>query len=187
MMKLYGSLASPYVARVLLVAATRSSTCRSRCRPGNQVAAYLDESFGKMPTSSTATATYQSEVICEYLDELYPENSILRRRPGARARPVVSRVVDLYVGPESSALFSHLNPAPQRSVVEATKVKLPVAAHPRRADGASPWARAFSLADCTLIPASWPCRGRSSRCWESPTRPAPARTSLRVATVMATR
>ena len=159
MMKLYGSLASPYVARVLLVARYKKLDLPLEMPAGGiKSAGYLAMNpFGKMPTLEHGDRyVIESEVICEYLDELYPENSILPGDALARAHArLVSRVVDLYVGPESSALFSHLNPATRNAaVVEATKVKL--AGSLRILDGLmaqGPWAAgAFSLADCTLIP-----------------------------------
>ena len=159
MMKLYGSLASPYVARVVLVARFKGLELPVEMPAGGlKTPEYLAlNPFGKMPTLEHGERhVIESEVICEYLEELHPAKSVL---PGdaldrARAR-TISRVVDLYVGPESSSLFRQMNPATRdAAAVDAGKAKL--ADGLRILDGlmaTGPWAAgAFSLADCTLLP-----------------------------------
>lgn len=159
MMKLYGALASPYVARVVLVARYKNLDLPVEMpAEGLKSAAYLAMNpFGKMPTlEHGGRHVIESEVICEYLEELYPQRSILPGDALARARArTVSRVVDLYVGPESSLLFRHMNPATRdAAAVESCKAKLADAV--RNLDllmAGGPWAAGeFSLADCTLLP-----------------------------------
>lgn len=159
MMKLYGSLASPYVARVVLAARYKKLDLPVEMPEGGlKSAAYLAMNpFGKMPTLQHGERhVIESEVICEYLEELQPAPSILPGDAMARARArTISRVVDLYVGPESGTLFRQMSPATRdTAVVEAATTKL--AESTRILDGlmaGGPWAAGeFSLADCTLLP-----------------------------------
>ena len=159
MMKLYGALASPYVARVVLVARHKKLDLPVEMpAEGLKSAAYLAMNpFGKMPTlGHGGRHVIESEVICEYLEDLYPSPSVLPGDALARARArTVSRVVDLYVGPESSLLFRQMNPATRdTAAVDAGKAKLADAV--RNLDllmAGGPWAAGeFSLADCTLLP-----------------------------------
>jgi glutathione S-transferase len=159
MMKLYGALASPYVARVVLAARHKKLDLPVEMPAGGlKSPEYLAMNpFGKMPTlEHGARHVIESEVICEYLEELHPEPSILPGDALARAHArTVSRVVDLYVGPETSIMFRQLNPATRdATAVESAKAKLADAV--RILDGLmadGPWAAgAFSIADCTLLP-----------------------------------
>ena len=158
-MKLYGALASPYVARVVLAARYKKLELPVAMPAGGlKSPEYLAMNpFGKMPTlEHGGRHVIESEVICEYLEELHPEPSILPGDAVARAHVrTVSRVMDLYVGPETSVMFRQLNPATRDAdAVEAAKAKLADAV--RILDGLmarGPWAAgAFSLADCTLLP-----------------------------------
>jgi glutathione S-transferase len=159
MMKLYGALASPYVARVVLAARYKKLELPVEMPAGGlKSPEYLAMNpFGKMPTlEHGGRHVIESEVICEYLEELHPEPSILPGDARARAHArTVSRVLDLYVGPETSVMFRQLNPATRdAAAVEAAKAKLADAV--RILDGlmeGGPWAAGgFSLADCTLLP-----------------------------------
>jgi len=159
MMKLYGALASPYVARVLLAARYKKLELPVEMPAGGlKSPEYLAMNpFGKMPTLEHGSRhVIESEVICEYLEELHPEPSILPGDALARAHArTVSRVVDLYVGPESSVMFRQMNPATRdAAAVETAKAKLADAVG--ILDGlmaTGPWAAGeFSLADCTLLP-----------------------------------
>ena len=63
--------------------------------------------FGKMPTlEHDGRYIIESEVICQYLEDLYPTPTILPGDALARAHARnVSRVVDLYVWPDANLLF----------------------------------------------------------------------------------
>ncbi len=159
MMKLYGALASPYVARVALAARYKKLDLPIEMpAAGLKSAEYLAKNpFGKMPTlEHGGRCIIESEVICEYLEELYPAPSLLPGDALARAHVrTISRVVDLYVGPESSAMFRQMNPATRDDdAVAAATAKL--SDHVRVLDGlmsGGSWAAGeFSLADCTLLP-----------------------------------
>jgi glutathione S-transferase len=158
-MKLYGGLASPYVARVVLFARLKGLELRPEMPPdGIKSATYLAMNpIGKMPVLEVGgLAIPESEVICEYLEDLQPGTGGLPGTAAERAKArVVSRVFDVYVAPHSSILFRNMNPATRdaRAVETALAglaagygylehfVGTPFAA------GAKP-----TLADCTLLP-----------------------------------
>jgi glutathione S-transferase len=159
MLKLYGTLASPYVARVVLAARYKKLDLPLEMPAGGlKSPGYLAlNPFGKMPTlGHGGRHVIESQVICEYLEELYPVPSILPGDVLARARArTLSRAVDLYVAPEGSVLLHQLDPAGRdAAAVEAATGKLTDALD--RLDGlmaGGPWAAGeFSLADCTLLP-----------------------------------
>ncbi len=160
MMKLYGALASPYVARVALVARYKGLDLPLEMPAGGLKSPdYLAKNpFGKMPTlEHDGHCVIESQVICEYLDEVHPSPSVAPGDAVARAGArTVARAVDLYVSPEGSALFRQMNPAARdETAVAAAKEKLLDSLG--KIDGlmspAGPWAAGeFSIADCTLLP-----------------------------------
>lgn len=159
MMKLYGALASPYVARVVLVARYKGLELPLEMPAGGLKSPdYLAiNPLGRMPTLEHGNRhVIESEVICEYLEELHPTPTILPGDAYARAQArVIGRMADLYIGPEASALFRQMNPATRdEDAVEAAKTKLAGSLgilDRMLSDG--PWAAGeFSLADCMLLP-----------------------------------
>ena len=97
MLKLYGALASPYVARVVLAARYKKLDLPVEM-PGGGLKSpeYLAMNpYGKMPTlEHGGRHVIESQVICEYLEELYPAPSILPGDALARALArTVSRAV----------------------------------------------------------------------------------------------
>ncbi len=90
MMKLYGALASPYVARVVLVARYKQLELPVEMPAGGlKSPEYLAMNpFGKMPTLEHGERhVIESEVICEYLEELHPGAvPPAGRRPCSRPR-----------------------------------------------------------------------------------------------------
>ena len=161
MMKVYGTIASPHVARVMLVARHKKLPLSVEWPAGGlKSAAFLAMNpLGKMPAFEHDGQYFiESEVICEYLEDLYPTPTILPGDAAARARArTVSRVVDLYFWPDVNALFHQFfDPTWLDSAgFEACKARL-AAMYPIL-DGlmtvGGPWAAGeFSLADCTLLP-----------------------------------
>jgi glutathione S-transferase len=159
-MKLYGGLASPYVARVVLFARLKGLTLVPEMPAGGiKSPEYRAKSpMGKMPVLDVdGLAIAESEVICEYLEDLHPGTGGLPGGPAERARArLVSRVYDLYVSPHATMLFRNMNPATRDAgVVAAATASLETGlgylAHFVTAD---PFAagRQLSLADCTLLP-----------------------------------
>lgn len=159
-MKLYGSLASPYVARIALLARIKGLDLTPVMPEGGlKTPAYLAMNpMGKMPTLEVdGTALPESQVICDYLEEIAPGKGGTPTDPLARARArLVARVHDIYVSPHSSALFRNLNPTGRDPVaVDAAKQGLVAGfGYVEHFVSASPYAAGplLSVADCTLLP-----------------------------------
>jgi len=90
MMKLYGALASPYVARVVLAARHKKLDLPLEIpADGLKSPGYLAMNpFGKMPTlEHGGRHVIESEVICEYLEDLHPSRPSCRGCLCPRPRP----------------------------------------------------------------------------------------------------
>jgi glutathione S-transferase len=159
MMKVYGTIASPHVARVVLVARHKKLPLAVEWPAGGlKSAAYLTMNpVGKMPTlEHDGHFIIESEVICQYLEDLHPTPTIFPGDALARARArTVSRVVDLYVWPDANLLFhEQLEPGTLDAMaIAASKDKLAAAFSILEGlIAGGPWAAGeFSLADCTLL------------------------------------
>jgi glutathione S-transferase len=159
-MKLYGGLASPYVARVVLFARLKGLTLVPEMPGGGiKTPEFLARNpMGKMPVLEVdGTVIPESEVICEYLEDLHPGTGGLPGTPAERARArLISRVHDVYVSPGSSTLFRNLNPARRdEAAVAAAKAAVETGfGYLSHFVTASPFAAGarLSLADCTLLP-----------------------------------
>jgi glutathione S-transferase len=161
-MKLYGSLVSPYVARVVLAARAKGLDLAPEAPPGGGIKSpeYLAiNPMGKMPAlEDGGKFLAESGVILEYLEDSQPQKPLLPKDPMERARiRLLARIVDLYIAPQSGPFFRNMNPATRNETeVEAGKKSLAKAMadleHFTHAQG--PWAggAAFSLADCTMLP-----------------------------------
>jgi glutathione S-transferase len=123
-MKLYGALASPYVARVLLFARLKGIDLPQAELPGGSVASPDYRGFtpiGKMPSLDVdGLCIPESETICEYLEDTFPEPSGLPADAIGRAQSrTVSRIVDLYMAPISGELARQVDPAKRDAAVVA--------------------------------------------------------------------
>lgn len=81
-MKLYGALASPYVARVVMFAALKGIDLPLEAAPGGMGSATYKalNPTGKIPILEVdGQCIAESEVICEYLESVYPESALLPR------------------------------------------------------------------------------------------------------------
>jgi glutathione S-transferase len=160
-MKLYGSLASPYVARVVLFARLKGITLEPQMPEGGiKSPDYLSKNpMGKMPVLEVnGMALPESEVICEFLEDLHPGTGGLPGNPVERAHArLVSRVHDVYVAPSVSILFRNFNPATRdvNAVAHAKQSLETGVGYLEHFVKAAPFAAgsAPSLADCTLLPA----------------------------------
>jgi len=115
-MKLYGALASPYVARVLLFARIKGVDLPQADLPGgrpNSPEYKLFTPIGKIPSLDVdGKCIPESETICEYLEDVYPDKPGLPADPFGRAQSrTISRIVDLYMAPISGELARQVNPA----------------------------------------------------------------------------
>jgi len=158
-MKLYGGLASPYVARVVLFARLKGLDLAPVMPDGGiKSPGYLAlNPMGKMPVlEADGRGIPESSVICEYLEDLRPGTGGLPGSPADRATArTLERVFDVYVSPHGNLLFRNLDPATRdASAVTAALQSLETGfgylEHFLRAPyaaGAQP-----SIADCTLLP-----------------------------------
>jgi len=115
-MKLYGALASPYVARVLLFARIKGVDLPQADLPGGRPSSpeyKLFTPIGKIPSLDVdGKCIPESETICEYLEDVYPDKPGLPADPFGRAQSrTISRIVDLYMAPISGELARQVNPA----------------------------------------------------------------------------
>lgn len=161
-MKLYGSLVSPYVARVVLAARFKGLDLAPEAPPGGGIKSpeYLAiNPMGKMPAfEDGGKYLAESSVILEYLEDAYPQKPLLPKDAMERGRVrLLARIVDLYIAPQSGPFFRNMNPATRNEAeVEAGKKGLAKAMadleHFTSAQG--PWAAGASLtlADCTVLP-----------------------------------
>ena len=159
-MKLHGGLASPYVARVVLFARLKGITLTPQMPEGGiKTPEYLARNpMGKMPALEVDGAVIpESEVICEYLEDLHPGTGGLPGGAEERARArLISRIHDVYVSPHVTVLFRNLKPATRdaAAVASATTSVATGFGYLEHFMTASPFAAGsqLSLADCTLLP-----------------------------------
>lgn len=115
-MKLYGAIASPYVARVVMYAKLKGLDLPPLDPPGGTIKSpeYLQlNPLGKMPALEVdGKGMGESTVICEYLDDTHPGTPGMPGDPWERARTrLVGRITDLYLAPHASPIFRQVNPA----------------------------------------------------------------------------
>lgn len=128
MIKLYGGIASPYVARVVMYAKLKGVDLPLSEAPGGNIKspAYLAlNPIGKMPTLDVdGQGLGESSIICEYLEDVYPQNPGLPADPLDRARSrLVARIVDLYIAPAVGPLFRNVNPDKRDAAAVETAAK----------------------------------------------------------------
>ncbi len=160
-MKLYGAMASPYVARVLMFARLKGVDLPLGEPPGGSVKSpeYLAlNPIGKMPTLEVdGFGIAESAVICDYLEDANPGTPGLPASAVDRARSrLIARVVDLYLAPTAGPLFRQLNPAKRDSaVVEAAGKEIAKAiVYLEHFMGPGPFCVGAepTLGDCALVP-----------------------------------
>ena len=160
-MKLHVVFASPYVGRVVLFSRLKGIDLVPVMPEGGlKTEAFLAMNpIGKVPVLEVDGACLpESEVICEYLDDTYPNQGLVPTDARSRATArLISRIQDLYVMPHAFTLFRSLDPSQRDpATVEEAKQGLEAAyAQLEHFMTANPYAAASmpSLADCTLIPA----------------------------------
>jgi glutathione S-transferase len=120
-MKLYGAIASPYVARVVMYAKIKGVDLPLMEAPGGiKSPDYLKlNPIGKMPTLDVnGQGIGESTIICDYLEDVYPQKPGLPKDPIDRARSrLIARIVDLYIANAVSPLFRQVNPATRDAAV----------------------------------------------------------------------
>ena len=158
MLKLYGAIASPYVARVVMYAKIKGVELPLAEAPGGiKSPEYLKlNPIGKMPTLDVdGKGIGESSIICDYLEDVFPQKPGLPADPYDRARTrLIARVVDLYIAPSVTPLFRHVNPAARDAAVVETAAREMVKtfAYAEHAMGSGPFCvgAAPTLGDCAL-------------------------------------
>ncbi len=111
-MKLYGSIASPYVARVVMFADLKGIELPMAAAPGGMGS---DEykainPTGKIPALQVdgphgKQTIAESTVICDYLEAAHPQPALIPAEPMAQAQTrMIARMTDLYVAPHNTPL-----------------------------------------------------------------------------------
>ena len=160
-MKLYGSLASPYVGRAVLGARWKGMDLPLEAPPGGGIKSpeYLRMNpMGKMPTlESGGRYIAESMVILEFLDDASPQKPLLPADPVDRAHVrVMGRITDLYVMAHGGGFFRNMNPAARNQAeVDAAAAGLRKGlADLEHFMGGGPYAlgTAPTQADCAMLP-----------------------------------
>ena len=163
MLKLYGAIASPYVARVVMYAKIKGVDLPLVEAVGGNIKSpeYLKlNPIGKMPTLDVdGRGIGESSIICDYLEDVYPQKSGLPSDPYDRARSrLIARIVDLYIAQHVGPLFRQMNPATRdAAVVEAAgKELIKTYGYAEHAMGSGPFCVGTTptLGDCALSTAT---------------------------------
>jgi glutathione S-transferase len=106
--KLFGSLASPYVARVTMFADLKGIELPMEPAPGGMGSDEYRQfnPTGKIPSlDDDGHCIAESTVICDYLEAKYPEPALIPADPLSAAQTrMVARMTDLYVAPHNTPL-----------------------------------------------------------------------------------
>ncbi|MDH3978516.1 MAG: glutathione S-transferase family protein [Gammaproteobacteria bacterium] len=160
-MKLYGSLASPYVARVAMCAWLKGIDLPMEPAPGGMGSDEFKKTnlTGKIPALMTADGycITESEVIAEYLEVLFPEPALLPADPLGQAQSrMITRLTDAYIAPHNTPLMRMRDPAGRdQAVVDRQAAEFATGfAIIEHYMGPGPFAVADKpmLADCALAP-----------------------------------
>lgn len=161
-MRLYGSPNSPFSTRVRIAARVKGVTLELPALPAGGLRS--DEFLtlnpvAKIPVLVTEDGVRipESEVILRYLEDRFPEPSLMPREADERARVNLAvRLMDVYVMTPVIRLFAHLDPARRdpRAVEDEVARWTDGAAYLAHFFGAGlpPAPAGLSLADCALAP-----------------------------------
>ncbi|MFQ5635550.1 MAG: glutathione S-transferase family protein [Gammaproteobacteria bacterium] len=159
-MKMYGALASPYVARVAMYAALKGIDLPMEPAPGGMGS---DEyrrfnPTGKIPSlDADGRCIAESTVICDYLESRFPEPPLLPAEPLEQAQTrMIARMTDLYVAPHNTPLTRMRKPEDRdQAVIDRQAAEFARGfAYIEHFMGAGPFAVADAptLGDCALAP-----------------------------------
>jgi len=170
-MKLYSGNLSPYSAKVRMQIYAMGITDIEFELPASFYLGKLSEvsPIGRIPVLEVEDGIIpESEVIAEYLDDLYPERSLLGATPRIRAEVrLISRIADIYL---LNNIFMVLPQLSRKTRVDAIRdllvgqVVRGMGALERHI-GSGDFAVGDSLtrADCTLVPALFLCENTVPR------------------------
>lgn len=161
-MKIYGSLGSPYVVRVVLAAAAKGLDAPLTPPPGGGIKSpeYLAiNPLGKMPAlEDNGRHLIESLVILDYLEEAYPQKPLLPANAADRAQVrTLARLGDTYLAPQLGPLFRNMNPATRNQAdVDAAiaGIRKVLGDIDKFVDAKGPYLAGASVsqADCALAP-----------------------------------
>lgn len=160
-MKLYGFLASPYVARIVMLARLKGIPLEALPPPGGGIKSpeYLAlNPIGKMPAlEDGGESLAESTIIMEYVEHKYPQKPTLPADPMQRARAhLLGRIFDLYVSPQVGVFFRNMNPATRNETEVATGKQglQKTLGDLQHFMGNGPYAigSALGYADCVILP-----------------------------------
>ena len=167
-MKLYQSDLSPFASRVRIAMYAKGLEGKSieiLSPPGGQGSAEFKaiNPTGKIPVLDTGKRMLpESEVICAYIDEVFPAVPLLPTSAEGRAQVrLLGRFVDLYLYPCMAPLFGQMDPRQRdQAAVDAGLVQvdatLAILEQWLRdggyTGGAYAVGSALTLADCALVP-----------------------------------
>lgn len=119
---LYGAYISPFFARVVIQIEAKTLDIETAPPVGGGMKSeeYLKlNPIGKIPTFVDGHVTIpESAVICEYLEDTYPQKPLRPAIAADRAKAMlINRVFDLYVIEPLLLLFQNLNPAERNQAV----------------------------------------------------------------------
>lgn len=124
-MKLYSAALSPYAARPRIQIYAKGLDVEIVPPPGGLGA---DEFKRINPTGRVPCLEMdgqilpESQVICEYLEEMFPEPSLLPEAPFERARMrLITRLVDLDLASPLGVVFNQLDPAKRDAKIAAAR------------------------------------------------------------------
>jgi len=161
-MKLYGSIASPYVARVVLFADLKGIALPMEAAPGGMGS---DEyrainPTGKIPAleidgPNGKQCIAESTVICDYLEAAHPEPALIPADPLEQAQTrMIARMTDLYVAPHNTPL-NRMGPNRDEALIDQQAVLFAKGFHYIESFmGPGPFAVGATptLGDCALAP-----------------------------------
>jgi glutathione S-transferase len=167
-MKLYQGDLSAFSARVRMQVYAKGLDGReielAAAPGGTGSAAYKAlNPTGKIPALDTGKRVIpESEVICEYIEDVFPGTPLRPADPEARATVrLLSRFVDLYLYPRMSPLYSQLDPATRDEALVSAGLKsldeaFLICEQLMKAGGYRGGPHAvggtLTLADCALVP-----------------------------------
>lgn len=160
-MKLYNNNLSNFASKCRLAIYEKNAPVEITGIPGGDLKSpeYLKiYPLGKTPSLDVEGLVIgESEVINEYLEEKFPEPSLMPKGAEARARTRgIGRFHDLYLEPPLRALFPQVTGAepknPKLIEDKLAEVKLRLDQIEGKIDGPYASGTQFTLADCALIP-----------------------------------
>jgi glutathione S-transferase len=166
-MKLHTGDLSPYSAKVRMQIYAKGITdIQFDLDPSFRLGKFSEVSpIGRIPVLDVGDGDIipESEVIAEYLEEKYPEPSMLGADPRARAEVrTISRIADIYLMNNIFMALPQLNRKTRNDAIRdlfIAQVKRGMGAlESHIGNGDFAVGDSMTIADCTLVPALWMCQ-----------------------------